>query len=592
MVKIEQLPDVETYIQKINSYCAECFKSGKKITPDEWNSLFLALIGQGNMQEETLANIYDKIVENRSTLNRAVGVINSLNIGEDGSILGLNIKNGEGDGSVISSWTKDEDDGKEYDYAGILGFGKKEFEDPETGKKYNYMPEATQQEAFAFGKGAKAFGLRSLAIGTAVIAEATGAIALGQILKASGIASFVIGNQNVAAGPYAVATGHKNYSKGDMSFTSGRENQANQNWAAAFGVRNIANGLATFITGIDNESTSYAGFTSGTNNHNDAEKSFVTGDDNTNNGACSIVNGKHNFNEAACSAIIGECNTNKGIRSFVTGGASTADDGNVCYGANSAILGGYYNNIGSKDVPDADYNVIAGGNSNTIYNGTRNFVANAGNYVYGSYKAVFGYANKSSNNGSTQFICGKYSAVNDDALFIVGGGSTAKRSNAFEVLQDGRAKLYKDAQDNYDIVNKGYVDRRVGKLYKHNIKLKLSGTEGGLGVPLAELIDSSTYLTVYTNHPDEIENFEGLGYRLGGGIEPDYEIREIKGYYVGLVNDAYPTKAISGNIIDAYTLGGGSLWKTYSVFVVATNSGTTEVSIQAIIGFTDTVEEV
>ena len=388
----------------------------------------------------------------------------------DGHILD-NVANGAGNGSIISSWVTDEDDGKRYDYEGyivpIVGtvIGKKWFEikDPATGDivyEGNYMPEAKAQEAFAFGKGAKALGIRSLAIGTAAIANEQGAIAIGQSVMSSAQASFATGNLTVASGPQAMATGYNNIAKGDRSFTSGHSNVAYSNWSAIFGVRNHTGvdvtfddkgritkvtslgkegaAAATFITGVDNESTSYAGLTSGTDNHNKSEKSFVIGYNNTNTGGCSITAGKNNTNASENGLTLGNGNTNTGSGSVVTGGGPGEGFSNSSKGINSAIIGGVMNKILSTD----GGNFIAGGLSNTVNSGISNFLANAGNDVYGSYKALVGYYNVSTNNDLPQFICGKYNEQNSTALFMVGMGddpliSGNKRRNALEVLVNG-----------------------------------------------------------------------------------------------------------------------------------------------------------
>ena len=61
--------------------------------------------------------------------------------------------------------------------------------------------------------------------------------------------------------------------------------------------------------------------------------------------------------------------------------------------------------------------------------------------------------------GIAQTVVGKYNKINFDNLFIVGNGTgtaSADRSNAFEVLADGRAKVGAGPEDDDDVVNKGY----------------------------------------------------------------------------------------------------------------------------------------
>lgn len=58
----EHIPDIETYVKRLNWYLQEHYPANKKITAEEWNALFLALMNQGNAQEETLEKICNEIL--------------------------------------------------------------------------------------------------------------------------------------------------------------------------------------------------------------------------------------------------------------------------------------------------------------------------------------------------------------------------------------------------------------------------------------------------------------------------------------------------------------------------------------------------
>lgn len=68
----EHIPDIEVYIRRLNWYLQEHYPANKKISAEEWNALFIALMNQGNAQEETLAKICNAI------LPQHVTAINSL----------------------------------------------------------------------------------------------------------------------------------------------------------------------------------------------------------------------------------------------------------------------------------------------------------------------------------------------------------------------------------------------------------------------------------------------------------------------------------------------------------------------------------
>lgn len=54
---ITPLSELDKYIKRLNWYLQEHYSANKKITSEEWNALFLALMKQGNLQEETLERI-------------------------------------------------------------------------------------------------------------------------------------------------------------------------------------------------------------------------------------------------------------------------------------------------------------------------------------------------------------------------------------------------------------------------------------------------------------------------------------------------------------------------------------------------------
>lgn len=54
---ITPLSELDKYIKRLNWYLQEHYPANKKITSEEWNALFLALMKQGNLQEEALEKI-------------------------------------------------------------------------------------------------------------------------------------------------------------------------------------------------------------------------------------------------------------------------------------------------------------------------------------------------------------------------------------------------------------------------------------------------------------------------------------------------------------------------------------------------------
>ena len=63
---------------------------------------------------------------------------------------------------------------------------------------------------------------------------------------------------------------------------------------------------------------------------------------------------------------------------------------------------------------------------------------------------------------SFQTLLGKYSDPTTDTLLAIGNGTSDNdRKNAFEILTDGRAKVFTKPQEDNDVVNKGYVSEVI-----------------------------------------------------------------------------------------------------------------------------------
>ncbi len=99
--------------------------------------------------------------------------------------------------------------------------------------------------------------------------------------------------------------------------------------------------------------------------------------------------------------------------------------------------------------------------SNNLSRTTNTFTAGQNNEAIGRRSTVFGYYNYTySENG---FVIGQYNKENTNAFFIVGNGTGTgdSRSNAFEVLKDGRAKVYGKPTEENDVVRKKELDEAV-----------------------------------------------------------------------------------------------------------------------------------
>lgn len=121
---------------------------------------------------------------------------------------------------------------------------------------------------------------------------------------------------------------------------------------------------------------------------------------------------------------------------------------------------------------------LVGGNNHTIKNATANLITGLGNTVecldadkYIGANIVGGQQNTvnhgrviiggggNTSDRNNQFIAGTYSAANEKAIVKIGNGTKDARANAFEVLDDNRAKVFGTPTENNDVLR--YQDTAV-----------------------------------------------------------------------------------------------------------------------------------
>lgn len=147
----------------------------------------------------------------------------------------------------------------------------------------------------------------------------------------------------------------------------------------------------------------------------------------------------------------GNYSMTSGYQTHARGNSSTAfGAGTKAYGENSLAIG--QNSQTGRGATlkgqDKGYNAFAGGK---------------GSIALGKNSFAFGenaYANK-----DNQVAIGKFNTLNSSALFIVGNGSNANnRNDAFQVFDNGIARIGKAPVDNMDVANKGYVQEQISAL--------------------------------------------------------------------------------------------------------------------------------
>lgn len=321
--------------------------------------------------------------------------------------------------------------------------------------------------------------------------------------SAEGNQSFAAGASSHAYGDYAIAMAKDNKSYQAASFTVGGGNQTGRteaefndfywdsvNNVGLHGGSKDANGNIIDAYGDTYaESYSFGG---------------TFGEVNINRGRDSIVGGIGNKVDALQSVVVGDRNVSiTGAKHIVAGfNNSVADVNNTVNGDSNTvagpdnIVGGYKNNVnglantinGANNTAEGDYNLIEGqanitasrsstivGYANaigytrddnlsnaqkTILEVRDEFVAGAGNTASHGNGGLIGLGLKTGKN--EQVAVGTANEGKSNTVFEVGNGSytqdasgaihVTNRKNAFEVLEDGRAKVQTAPKDNNDVV--------------------------------------------------------------------------------------------------------------------------------------------
>ena len=124
-------------------------------------------------------------------------------------------------------------------------------------------------------------------------------------------------------------------------------------------------------------------------------------------------------------------------------------------GANFMLGQGVWSQSGNMNVVFGQYHYNAG-NGNTLLG--RHHISKKNRW----FMAGTGHDN-SSGRSEAGAVVGQYSNITSNTLFAVGNGTShVARSNAFEVLADGRAKSSGTPSENDDLTTKTYVDSAIG----------------------------------------------------------------------------------------------------------------------------------
>lgn len=257
------------------------------------------------------------------------------------------------------------------------------------------------------------------------------------ITTAEGIQSFAVG-----AGCHAY---------GNWSIAIGKDSKAYQQTGIAIGGKVQAGMteeefLQKFPSGLDDSgrpySTSYSNATAfGSSNKALAKNSSAFGEQNIVDGKTSVAFGQLNtISKSAPLAFV----TGYGNRIGISNGSVQGGSGAAVFGNNNTVLGNRTTVFGAD-------NVIQPGTTNALVSGDGlNTYLSDGIYGTNTLKGLFGTYN---------------AFLSDYDIFVIGNGTGSEnRSNAFQVLRDGRAKVYGAPVDKNDVVRKEELDDAISTI--------------------------------------------------------------------------------------------------------------------------------
>ena len=267
----------------------------------------------------------------------------------------------------------------------------------------------------------------------------------GAYNSAYGFAAHAEGLKVSARGHYSHAEGTATISAGESSHAEGGNTQANGKWSHAEGDSSIASNNGSHAEGKSQATGGYSHSEgSGTNaigqgSHAEGRNTQATEDFSHAEGVSSVSSGVGSHAEGNSTA--------SNTYAHSEGESTTAS------GENSHSQGKWTKAVGNNSTAVGISTTATGNNSFAGGNGSE--AVKNGSFVYG-----FGLKS----NQENQAVFGVYNAPYNATLLVVGNGSRDNyRTNAFEVYQDGRAKVQTAPKDNDDVVRKLELDTKYDK---------------------------------------------------------------------------------------------------------------------------------
>ncbi len=411
-------------------------------------------------------DILSKIVE--SDREAMMSDVNNLKLELD-----LNLQKSHGD-RTISTKPRINDNGEVKEahayqkdsialaYKGQAGMTAEEFAEKYPSGKDDWGHTYEQSFGIAFAE-----GLETRALGRNSHAQNRATQALANDSSASGVESIAKGING------SNANGFQTQAIGASSFTANYQTKATEQAASAFGMGGEASGKGAFKTGGDSTASGDYSFTEGVNtkaigNHSHAQNrgTQAIADDSSASGVESIASGINGSNATGYKTqAIGASSFTANDQTKATEHAASAFGiGGEASGEASFKTGKYNITSGAGSFSTGESNVSSRGNTFTEGQECRaeEWNAYAGGYkTHATTRHSFARGEGLRTVALNQTVFGKYN-VNDSneyngtlpVLTVGYGTSDTDRKDVFNVLRDGRAKVYAAPIDDDDVVRK------------------------------------------------------------------------------------------------------------------------------------------
>lgn len=315
--------------------------------------------------------------------------------------------------------------------------------------------------AHAFGLKAQASAVGSIALGMYAQAQADYATSLGycsvannQFSTAIGYHAFASGPDSYAIGSYSEANGAKSFAIGSYGLNdNGTVNTDRATWtpgycSLAFGMGAQATKIGSMSLGVNTTASGDQSLAIGFGTSATNQYATAMGYEASANGLKSIAIGAHykvTFDQPVWvwSATLGKW-INSPVTVSLDKQTTANDDYSIAIGNGNQSSGGGLT-FGNNNIANA-FGSTAIGFSNTA-SGDFSFASGFGNNTTGLKSFAMGESLVA--QAANSFVIGAYNKIegtsdgwlDKDPIFVIGNGSMAARSNAFEVTKDGNIIL-------------------------------------------------------------------------------------------------------------------------------------------------------